>query len=521
VTTSRSQAHPPEVRVGNYRLLHRLGEGGMGVVHLAEGPDGHRVALKVLRPHVVGDEEARDRLAREVNSLSRVRSPRVAEIIDADPWGPVPFVATRYVPGLSLHDHVPQEGPLSGEDLTWFARSLAEALQAVHQVGVLHRDIKPSNVLMEGRTPVLIDFGLARVADDTRLTRTGWLLGTPGYLAPEILYGHEPSAAADVHSWAATVAFAGTGRPPFGRGPAMAVMDRVRRGEHDLSGLDNGVLALVEAALDPEPGRRPNLRTLIESLGGSPTRERVLTAGAPTADYYAGLAGLGGNTVAFESPTRIQAPSMAPSHEPYQAPPPPPPVRVPVGERLRRWTLGLALLAVVTAGVVSAPYVTAVIVAGSAAVLRWFSVIGSSASARRQLRGPKWYDGLVTTVTTPVDLVASIPGTLLLLCTSGLLVASAALVCLAADLPQKEGLAGLGALFGLTVWIAPGGRRVRSPLKRVGFPLARAPWFWVLSLVCLGVAAAGLLWNVLDAGTSWSPAGGAPWRPGTWLGRHV
>ena len=129
----------------------------MGVVHLAEGPDGRRVALKVLRPHVVGDEEARDRLAREVKSLSRVRSPRVAEIIDADPWGPIPFVATRYVPGLSLHDHVPQEGPLGGEELRWFARSLAEALQAVHQVGVLHRDVKPSNVLMEGRTPVLID----------------------------------------------------------------------------------------------------------------------------------------------------------------------------------------------------------------------------------------------------------------------------------------------------------------------------------------------------------------------------
>jgi hypothetical protein len=490
----------------------------MGVVHLAEGPDGRRVALKVLRPHVVGDEEARDRLAREVKSLSRVRSPLVAEIIDADPWGPIPFVATRYVPGLSLHDHVPKEGPLSGEDLTWFARSLAQALQAVHQVGVLHRDVKPSNVLMEGRTPVLIDFGLARVADDTRLTRTGWLLGTPGYLAPEILYGHEPTAAADVHSWAATVGFAGLGHPPFGRGPSMAVMDRVRRGEHDLSGLDNGVLALVEAALDPEPERRPNLRTLVESLGGSPTRERVLTSEPPPVSYYSGLAGLEGSTVAFEAPTR---PSMAPSHEPYQTPPPPPPARVPVGERLRRWTLGLALLAVVVAGVVAAPYVTGVIVAGGAALLRWFSVIGSSASSRRQIRGPKWYDGVVTTVTTPVDLVASIPGTVLLLSTAGLLVASTALVCLAADVPPEQGLAGLGALLGLTVWFAPGGRRVRSPLQRIGFPVAQVPWFWVIGLVCLGAATAGLLWNALDAGTSWSPADGAPWRPGTWLGRHI
>ena len=102
---------------------------------------------------------------------------------------------------------------------------------------MLHRDIKPSNVLMEGRTPILIDFGLARVADDPKLTHTGWLLGTPGYLAPEILYGDDATAASDVHSWAATVAYAATGRPPFGRGPSMAIMDRVRRGEHDLTGI--------------------------------------------------------------------------------------------------------------------------------------------------------------------------------------------------------------------------------------------------------------------------------------------
>ena len=107
----------------------------------------------------------------------------------------------------------------------------------MHAVGVLHRDMKPTNVLMEGRSPVLIDFGLARVAEDPRLTQTGWLLGTPGYLAPEILYGDDATTASDVHAWAATVAFAATGRPPYGTGPAMAIMDRVRRGEHDLSGV--------------------------------------------------------------------------------------------------------------------------------------------------------------------------------------------------------------------------------------------------------------------------------------------
>ena len=204
---------PEETRIGGYRLIARIGEGGMGVVHLAQAPDGSRVALKVLRPHIVGDDEARERLAREVNSLRRITSPRIAEVIDADPWGETPYVATRYVPGLSLHEHVREEGPIVGIDLLHFAHSLAEALIAVHGVGVLHRDIKPSNVLMEGRTPVLIDFGLARLADDPRLTHTGWLLGTPGYLAPEILYGDEATPASDVHAWAATVVYAATGRP--------------------------------------------------------------------------------------------------------------------------------------------------------------------------------------------------------------------------------------------------------------------------------------------------------------------
>ena len=163
----------------------------MGVVHLARKPGGERVALKVLRPHIVGDDEARARLAREVSSLSRIRSKWVAEIVDADPWGPVPFVATRYVPGYSLHDQVQEEGPVRGTDLIWLARSLAEGIATVHAAGVLHRDVKPSNVLMEGRTPILIDFGLARVADDPKLTHTGWLLGTPGYLPPEILHGDD------------------------------------------------------------------------------------------------------------------------------------------------------------------------------------------------------------------------------------------------------------------------------------------------------------------------------------------
>ena len=124
---------------------------------------------------------------------------------------------------------------------------------------------------MEGRTPILIDFGLARVADDVRLTRTGWLLGTPGYIAPETLHGEDATTAADVHGWAATVAFAGTGRAPFGRGPSMAIMDRVRRGQHDLGGLDPRMLPLVSRGLDPDPARRPPLAEVLHALGAVPT----------------------------------------------------------------------------------------------------------------------------------------------------------------------------------------------------------------------------------------------------------
>ena len=171
-------------------------------------------------------------------------------------------MVTRYVPGLSLYHHVAEEGAIAGGDLLHFADCLAEALLAVHSVGVLHRDVKPTNVLMEGRSPVLIDFGLARVAEDPRLTQTGWLLGTPGYLAPEILYGDDASPASDVHAWAATVVFAATGRPPYGKGPAMAIMDRVRRGEHDLSGIDEPLRQLLRESLSPDPLERPSLHEL-------------------------------------------------------------------------------------------------------------------------------------------------------------------------------------------------------------------------------------------------------------------
>ena len=321
----------PARTVGDYTLLTRLGEGGMGVVHLARKPGGPRVALKVLRPHIVGDDEARARLAREVSSLERIRSRWIAEIVDADPWGDTPYVATRYVPGLSLHDHIPEEGPIEGDDLRWFARCLAAGVASVHAVGVLHRDVKPSNVLMEGRAPILIDFGLARVADDPRLTHTGWFLGTPGYLAPEILHGDDATTASDVHSWAATVAFAGTGHPPFGRGPSMAIMDRVRRGEHDLDGLPDDLRPIVAAALDPDPARRPRLDEIRDRLAEDATDTVQGTVVRPVDDDPFTIPLALASPVSPEAPTRVTGYDVAPSAPPAPTyPPATPPVTRPL-----------------------------------------------------------------------------------------------------------------------------------------------------------------------------------------------
>lgn len=281
-----STVDPVERRVGPYRVLTRIGEGGMGVVHLAEAPDGRRVALKVLRPHVVGDDEGRERLAREVASLRKVRSGHVAEIIDADPWGELAFIVTRYVPGDSLTELVKREGPVRGADLDHLADHLLAAIRDVHASGVLHRDVKPTNVVMEGRSPVLIDFGLARLAEDPAMTATGILLGTPGYLAPELLLGDQPTGAVDVHGWASTVVFAAQGVSPYGRGHTMAILDRTRRGEFTIDDVPAGLRPLLAAALAPDPLERPTtheVATELERLRGDDRPTTALSVAPPPA----------------------------------------------------------------------------------------------------------------------------------------------------------------------------------------------------------------------------------------------
>ena len=522
--------------VGDYTLLTKLGEGGMGVVHLARKGDGPRVALKVLRPHIVGDDEARARLAREVASLERIRSRWIAEIVDADPWAEVPYVATRYVPGLSLHEHVPQVGPIESDDLRWFARCLAEGVGAVHAAGVLHRDVKPSNILLEGRAPILIDFGLARVADDPRLTHTGWLLGTPGYLAPEILYGDDATTASDVHSWAATVAYAGTGNPPFGRGPSMAIMDRVRRGEHDLTGLPDDLRAVLSAALQPEPARRPRLPEILARLGADATVVRPVAPVVEEDPFTIPLALAAQERV--DAPTRF-GPSDAAAPEPFPTPAaavpgvspvePLPPTRpfaaadpdalpldpqpVPPGERravaLRRGLLIAALGLVTGAAVAAWPVWALVFLLVTSWLLRTCTLTLNAAGDRRRLRGARWYDVLLAPLSAPWHLVAALPGALLLgLWALGLGLA-VVLLCYAFGVSTVTTLFVAGLCVALCLWFGPGADHVRWPVRVVAQAVARRTGRWAVVAVVL-VATAGFLGHQATLSVGWSPGSRPP-----------
>jgi len=282
-------------KFGPYRVLERIGEGGMGVVYLAADSEQRQVAVKVLRPAVAGDPNARRRLAREVETMRRVRSPFVAEVVDADVTCDPPYIVTRYVRGRTLEQVIAEHGPLPGPQLAAVSRGLAAALTAVHASGVVHRDLKPGNVMLADGEPVVIDFGIAHAPDSTRITQTGMFMGTPGYLAPEVIEGKESSQASDVHSWGATVAFAATGRPPFGSGSFETIFYRIVHSQPDLEGCPPPLLPLVTAALARDPARRPAAAELTERAAALVPAELVPGAATVTAPgallQPAGLAG--------------------------------------------------------------------------------------------------------------------------------------------------------------------------------------------------------------------------------------
>ena len=252
--------------LGGYRLIEELGSGGMGVVYLGVDGGNNPVAVKVLHPHIANDETARKRLARETRTLRRIRHPRIAEVLHAELDAAQPFIITEFVDGQTLSDDVRDNGPFAEDELVHFGHALLDALNAVHDAGVIHRDLKPANVMIMDGEPMVIDFGIAQVADEVRVTATGLVMGTPGYLSPEIADGKTSSEKTDWWGWAATMAFAATGRNPYGSGPLEAVLGRVAMGKFDLDGAPKNFAPLIAACLDPKPERRPSGQMILDAL---------------------------------------------------------------------------------------------------------------------------------------------------------------------------------------------------------------------------------------------------------------
>ncbi|MGI5203393.1 protein kinase domain-containing protein [Spirillospora sp. CA-108201] len=260
-------------RIGPYRVVDRVGEGGMGTVYAGLDASGRKVALKVIRREYAADRQYRARFEAEVAAAKRVRPFCTAPVLDADPGADPPYLVTEFVNGPSLDDAVVKEGPLRGADLEAVAVGIATALTAIHAAGVVHRDLKPANVLLSTFGPRVIDFGISRSLDGTRLTATGGIVGTPAFMAPEQLDGRGASPASDVFAWGATVAFAARGGPCFAGNSLPAVIHRIISGEPDLGGLDGMLLKAVRAALAKDPARRPSAQSLLDGLISSGVRQ--------------------------------------------------------------------------------------------------------------------------------------------------------------------------------------------------------------------------------------------------------
>ena len=262
---------PGEV-VGGYTLISRLGSGAMGSVWRVRDDGGTTYAMKILRdsltdesvagsgsastalhdPNLKPDVTPRERLRREAMALKKVNHPGVCGIVDMELDDTLAFIVTELIEGKNLKDDVAANGRYVGDDLERLARKLIEATKAVHAAGIVHRDIKPTNVMVSAAGPVLVDFGIAMGEGESHVTRTGLVMGTPGFIAPEIIDGAESDDATDWWSVASVLAFAATGAPVFGTKPMMAILEREASGNANLSGLPAGTLAAFRSALDPD-----------------------------------------------------------------------------------------------------------------------------------------------------------------------------------------------------------------------------------------------------------------------------
>ncbi|TDC73316.1 protein kinase domain-containing protein [Streptomyces hainanensis] len=248
--------HGDPRRVGAYDLVARLGEGGMGTVFLGRSADQRLAAIKVIQGRFVADEAFRRRFAREIDTARRVGGVRTAAVVDADPAGDPPWLATEYIPGPSLQYVISRQGALPAPTLYMIAGGVAEALHGIHGCGIIHRDLKPSNIIVSEGGPRVIDFGIARTADATALTRTGHVVGTPGFLAPEQLTGGAVTAATDVYAYGMVLCHAG----------GLAALLDGQPVEAALGMLPAGLRDLVQGCLAPDPAARPTVPEIMERL---------------------------------------------------------------------------------------------------------------------------------------------------------------------------------------------------------------------------------------------------------------
>ncbi|WP_051900558.1 protein kinase domain-containing protein [Streptomyces aureus] len=259
------------MRIGPYRIVGRLGSGGMGWVYLGRSPSGREVAVKVVRPELAAESEFRERFAREVAAARVVSGAFTAAVVDADTEAELPWLATLYVPGPSLAEAVRADGPLPEPQVRRLGAGLVEALQAIHAARVVHRDLKPANVLLAADGPRVIDFGISRVDGAPGLTQVGVVVGTPPFMSPEQVKGARVGPPSDVFSLGGVLVYALTGRAPHGSGDA--VRYRVAFEEPELDGITGPLRDLIASCLAKRPEDRPRLDRLMAGLLEQEPRE--------------------------------------------------------------------------------------------------------------------------------------------------------------------------------------------------------------------------------------------------------
>ncbi|MBV9024992.1 MAG: PQQ-binding-like beta-propeller repeat protein [Streptomycetaceae bacterium] len=313
--------------LGGYRMLGRLGAGGMGRVYLARSPGGRTVAVKVVRAELAEDAEFRRRFRHEVEIARAVSGPYTAPVVDADTEGPLPWLATAYVLGPGLDDVIAQHGPLPEASVWALAGGLAEALRGIHGAGLVHRDLKPSNVLLAADGPRVIDFGIARAIDGERLTSTGVVVGSPGFMSPEQAMGRSVGPEGDVFSLGVVLAYSSSGQMPFSAGAPAALLYQVVHEEPDLSAIPTPLRAPIAECLAKDPAKRPTPQQIVEGVAAR--KLSVLRDGWLPGPVASTIAQHASRILDLDTAPLLAAPPPSPAPPMHARVPTPAPARMP------------------------------------------------------------------------------------------------------------------------------------------------------------------------------------------------